>query len=109
MIGSLAGATGSGAFLQIALLLGELARDRNMRCADTRPLSAADVFAKAGRLPVGQIRNVGQRYAALKESERGRAIRDRPRHAARARFRVCPGAAAAADAVTAAEHSADRL
>lgn len=68
MIGSLAGATGSGAFLQIALLLGELARERGMRAQVRGLFLLPDVFARAGRLPVGQIPNVqANGYASLKE------------------------------------------
>lgn len=68
LVGSLAGATGSGAFLQVALLLGELARRRMMHAEVRGLFLLPDVFFRAGRLPTQQIPHIqANGYAALKE------------------------------------------
>lgn len=66
MVGSLAGATGAGSFIQIALLIKKAARNIEV---DIRGIFLMpDVYVNAASLPEGQIPNVrGSGYAALKE------------------------------------------
>lgn len=68
LVGSLAGATGSGSFIQIALLVDQICRSRNMT-ADIRGLFLLpDVFVRGASLPTEQVPNVlANGYAALKE------------------------------------------
>ena len=68
MVGSLAGATGSGSFIQIAMLIQEAAKNRNVS-ADVRGVFLLpDVYVHGASLPVYQIPNVlANGYAALKE------------------------------------------
>jgi len=68
LVGSLAGATGSGSFLQVALLLAALGRDRNVP-VDVRGLFLLpDIFVRGAGLPREQVPNVlANAYAALKE------------------------------------------
>jgi hypothetical protein len=68
MIGSLAGASGSGCFIQVALLLSQICRTRNIT-ADVRGLFLLpDVFIRGANLPTDQVRNVlANGYASLKE------------------------------------------
>lgn len=68
MIGSLAGASGSGCFMQVALLVSQVCRARNIT-ADIRGLfMLPDVFVRGANLPVDQVRNVlANGYASLKE------------------------------------------
>lgn len=82
--GSLAGATGSGSFLQIALLLRRLAEDRTIKASVRGIFLMPDVFVRGANLPAGQIGNVlANGYASLKElngaiarAERQRAARN---------------------------------
>ncbi|KMW56901.1 Aldehyde dehydrogenase [Candidatus Rhodobacter oscarellae] len=66
MVGSIAGATGSGSFIQIAMMLKQAARNIEI---DIRGIFLMpDVYTNAANLPVDQIPNVkGGGYAALKE------------------------------------------
>lgn len=68
LVGSLAGATGSGLFLPIALLIASLCRERSI-AAEVRGLFLLpDVFVRSGTMLAGQIDNVhANAYAALKE------------------------------------------
>ncbi len=68
LVGSLAGATGSGCFLQVALLLAEIGRARNIP-VDVRGLFLLpDIFVRGASLPRDQIQSVlANAYAALKE------------------------------------------
>lgn len=68
MVGSLAGATGSGSFIALALLLGDLCRDRSI-AADVHGLFLMpDVYVRGGSMLTSQIDNVmANSYAALKE------------------------------------------
>lgn len=75
LVGSLAGATGSGSFIQTALLIAEVARQREVNC-DVRGLFLLpDVYVRGGNLPVDQVPNVlANGYAALKELNAVNAI-----------------------------------
>lgn len=68
IVGSLAGGTGSGMFLQTALLLNRKLRDKGFH-PETRGLFLLpDIFVQAARLPVRQIASVkANGYAALRE------------------------------------------
>jgi hypothetical protein len=68
IIGSLAGASGSGCFMQVALLISQVCRVRNIT-ADIRGLFLLpDVFVRGANLPTDQVRNVlANGYASLKE------------------------------------------
>ena len=67
--GSLAGATGSGCYVQIALLLRRIALDRGVRGVQVRGVFVLpDVFVRAASLGTQQIDNVlANGYASLKE------------------------------------------
>jgi hypothetical protein len=68
MVGSLAGATGSGSYLQLALLIGALGRQRGVAVEVRGLFLLPDVFLRAASLPIDQVRNVrANGYAALKE------------------------------------------
>lgn len=68
MVGSLAGATGSGSFLQIAALINDIAVKRNVETSIFGLFIMPDVFVRSGVLPLGQIPNIlANGYAALKE------------------------------------------
>jgi Tubulin like len=68
MVGSLAGATGSGSFIALALILGDLCRDRSI-AADVHGLFLMpDVYIRGGSMLTSQIDNVmANAYASLKE------------------------------------------
>lgn len=68
IVGSLAGGTGSGMFLQTALLLNRKLREKGFH-PETRGLFLLpDIFVQAARLPVQQIASVkANGYAALRE------------------------------------------
>lgn len=66
--GSLAGATGSGSFCQVALALRAAARARNIGVTIRGVFLLPDVYARSGTIPESQIPNVlANGYAALKE------------------------------------------
>ncbi|MBH0238573.1 tubulin-like doman-containing protein [Methylobrevis albus] len=66
--GSLAGATGSGSFVQIALLLRREAEERGIKIHVSGVFMLPDVFIKAAGLGVDQIDNVrANGYASLRE------------------------------------------
>ena len=67
--GSLAGATGSGSFVQIALLLRRIAEDRGLRGVQVRGVFVLpDVFVRGASLGTQQIDNVlANGYASLRE------------------------------------------
>lgn len=68
MVGSLAGATGSGSFLAIALLLGDLCRDRSIAADIHGMFLMPDIYVRGGSMLTSQIDNVmANSYAALKE------------------------------------------
>lgn len=68
MAGSLAGATGSGSFLQVAAMINELARKRNVESSVYGLFLMPDIFVRTGVLPGGQIASVlANGYASLKE------------------------------------------
>lgn len=69
LCGSLAGATGSGSFVQIALLLRRIALDRGLRGVQVRGVFVLpDVFVRAASLGTQQIDNVlANGYASLRE------------------------------------------
>jgi hypothetical protein len=66
-VGSLAGATGSGSFLQLALLFAHLCKGR-VNAEYSALFLLPDAFVRGAALPSGQIENVlANGYAALKE------------------------------------------
>ena len=68
MVGSLAGATGSGSFLQFALLINEICAQRNIEAGVRGLFLMPDVYVRSGLLPAGQIPNVlANGYASFKE------------------------------------------
>lgn len=68
LVGSLAGGTGSGMFLQTALLLGHKLRERGFNPEIRGLFLLPDIFVRAARLPVDQIPSVlANGYAALRE------------------------------------------
>ncbi|MCP5420868.1 MAG: hypothetical protein H6970_09360 [Gammaproteobacteria bacterium] len=68
MVGSLAGGTGSGMFLQAALLLGQKLREMGFSPEIRGLFLLPDIFVQAARLPVQQIPSVlANGYAALLE------------------------------------------
>jgi hypothetical protein len=68
LVGSLAGGTGAGMFLQTALLLAALLRDKAITPELRGLFLLPDVFVHAAKLPAGQVSNVyANGYAALRE------------------------------------------
>lgn len=68
LVGSLAGGTGAGMFLQTALLLAALLRDKGITPELRGLFLLPDVFVHAAKLPAGQVSNVyANGYAALRE------------------------------------------
>ena len=68
VVGSLAGATGSGSFAQVALALKQAARNRTTQATVRGVFLLPDVYVRSGALPVSQAPNVmANGYAALKE------------------------------------------
>ncbi|MDD2867264.1 tubulin-like doman-containing protein [Neomegalonema sp.] len=68
MIGSLAGGTGSGSFLQLALLLGRIAQNKNITTNIRGLFLMPDIYIRSGVAPSGQIPGMlANGYAAFKE------------------------------------------
>jgi PAS domain-containing protein len=68
MVGSLAGATGSGSFLQLACLLRDIATRRNVETTVRGLFLLPDVYVSTGALPAKQLSNVmANGYASFKE------------------------------------------
>lgn len=70
MTGSLAGATGSGSFIQLALLIDSLWRSRSTNCTTSMRgiFLLPDVYVRAASIPQDQIPNIlANGYASLKE------------------------------------------
>lgn len=68
LVGSLAGGTGAGMFLQTALLLATLLRDKAITPELRGLFLLPDVFVRAAQLPAKQVGNVqANGYAALRE------------------------------------------
>lgn len=68
VVGSLAGGTGSGMFLQTALVLAQKLREKGFTPQMRGLFLLPDVFIKAARIPVDQHQNVlANGYAALRE------------------------------------------
>lgn len=68
LCGSLAGATGSGLFLPVALLVEQLCRERSITAEVRGLFLLPDIYVRGGSMPSGQIENVhANSYAALKE------------------------------------------
>lgn len=90
MVGSLAGATGSGSFIQIAMLLKRAAKSIEI---DVRGIFLLpDVYVNAASLPEGQIPNVrGSGYAALKELNAVNVIAEAKDENLNFRYEYSPG------------------
>lgn len=68
MVGSLAGATGSGSYLQLALLINDICEQRGIEAGVRGLFLMPDVYVRSGVLPQGQIPNVlANGYASFKE------------------------------------------
>jgi hypothetical protein len=68
MVGSIAGATGSGSFIALALLLGDLCRDRSIAAEVNGLFLMPDVYVRGGAILTSHIDNVmANAYASLKE------------------------------------------
>lgn len=68
MLGSLAGATGSGSFLQLAMLIKDICEKRNVDASTRGLFLMPDIYVRSGALPSGQIPNVlANGYASFKE------------------------------------------
>ena len=68
VVGSLAGATGSGSFLQFALLINDICAQHNIEAGVRGLFLMPDVYVRSGLLPAGQIPNVlANGYASFKE------------------------------------------
>lgn len=68
IVGSMAGATGSGSFAQVALALKHAARARGSMATVRGVFLLPDVYARSGALKTSQVPNVlANGYAALKE------------------------------------------
>lgn len=68
LVASLAGATGSGSFIQIALILDDLCRESSITPHLSGVFLLGDVYVRAGSLPTEQIANVlANTYASLRE------------------------------------------
>lgn len=68
LVGSLAGGTGSGMFIQTALVIDRKLRERGFNPQIRALFLLPDIFINAARLPVGQHQNVlANGYAALRE------------------------------------------
>lgn len=68
MAGSLAGATGSGSFMQLSLLIQDIAQQYNIKASVRGLFLLPDIYVRSGQLPEQQIPNVlANGYASLKE------------------------------------------
>ena len=92
MVGSLAGATGSGSFIQLALLIQREARSRGVQ-ADVRGLFLMpDVYVYGASLPVTQIPNVlSNGYASLRELNAVNSLASGETDAANLQYEYAPG------------------
>lgn len=92
MLGSLAGATGSGSFTQVALALKQAARNRDVHATVRGVFLLPDVYARSGALPRSQVPNVlANGYAALKELNAINVRAQLPQRKADFSFEYIPG------------------
>ncbi|WP_299369788.1 tubulin-like doman-containing protein [uncultured Tateyamaria sp.] len=92
MLGSLAGATGSGSFTQVALALKQAARNRSVHATVRGVFLLPDVYARSGALPRTQVPNVlANGYAALKELNAINVRAQLPQRKANFSFEYLPG------------------
>lgn len=92
MLGSLAGATGSGSFTQVALALKQAARNRDVHATVRGVFLLPDVYARSGALPRTQVPNVlANGYAALKELNAINVRAQLPQRKANFSFEFLPG------------------
>lgn len=92
MFGSLAGATGSGSFFQIALALRNAARRRGVSASVRGVFLMPDVFIQGGSLPREQVPNLlANGYASLKELNAVNVLVSRPNRTSRFDFEYIPG------------------
>ena len=92
MLGSLAGATGSGSFTQVALALKQAARNRDVHATVRGVFLLPDVYARSGALPRTQVPNVlANGYAALKELNAINVRAQLPQRKADFSFEYTPG------------------
>lgn|GEM_PF-5753201 len=92
VVGSLAGATGSGSFAQLALALKAAARQREVNAAVRGVFLLPDVYARGGSLSRSQIPNVlANGYASLKELNAFNVFTSLPQRKADVHFEYAPG------------------
>lgn len=92
VVGSLAGATGSGSFTQIALGLNDAARNRGVAATVRGVFLLPDVYARSGVLPSTQHPNVlANGYASLKELNAINIRTTLPHRRTNFRFEYAPG------------------
>ncbi|MCA8928219.1 MAG: hypothetical protein KDC18_09120 [Alphaproteobacteria bacterium] len=92
VVGSLAGATGSGAFAQLALAIKLAAREREVNATVRGVFLLPDVYARGGSLPRTQIPNVlANGYASLKELNAFNVLASLPQRRANFTFEYAPG------------------
>ncbi|MEM6486882.1 MAG: tubulin-like doman-containing protein, partial [Pseudomonadota bacterium] len=92
VVGSLAGATGSGSFAQVSLAVQQAARNRNVSATVRGLLLLPDIYARSGVLPATQIENVlANGYASLKELNAYNVFASMPERGASFTFDYAPG------------------
>lgn len=92
IVGSIAGATGSGSFIQLAALIRRIAKEREVSATVRAVLLLPDVFVYGARLPSQQIGNVlANGYASIKELAGVIARAERQPTALDFRYEFAPG------------------
>jgi Tubulin like len=92
IVGSIAGATGSGSFIQLAALIRRIAREREVSATVRAVLLLPDVFVYGARLPAQQIANVlANGYASIKELAGVIARAERQPSALEFNYQFAPG------------------
>jgi hypothetical protein len=92
IVGSLAGATGSGSFYQVALMLRELCRKSEVQANITGLFLLPDIYVRATEMPTDQFENVkANAYAALKELNAINVLAMLPQRGAQFSYSYMPG------------------
>ena len=92
LVGSLAGATGSGSFAQVALAVRRAAESRRVQATVRGLFLLPDIYARGGTMPATQIPNVlANGYASLKELNAFNVYASLPGRGASFTFEYAPG------------------